>query len=273
MDAFLDFETGDLRVVNLVAGPRLEEVTISTFDNVNGTIDFDAFTLDVVPPTNEFLLATVTFVATKPFASTQIDVHQGFPRVTAAAFGGNPVPLRSLAGLELARLVEAATSITPVLFEPGGNTRLDLSIFGPPTNITMEPPTPSNNPRPSFTWGPPLTGDVVSYEVRIIPDMVSLRDIGDVTSFTPGTGDFPGPGIPDGLHTFQIRSVGSGDRKNAIGSLDFLVDTRFNGGQSPEVRLIPRIPGRPNASYQAQVILVHLISSNEGDECAPRNAA
>ena len=143
--------------------------------------------------------------------------------------------LRSLAGLELARLVRAVTEIEteltkevkPVLFEVGGTTILNLAIFAPPRNIDIAPASPSNDPRPTFTWTPPatgdFTGDVVGFEVRIVPDQTAFKDVGNVTSFTPGISDFPDPGIPDGPHTFQVRAVGTEDRKDAVGSLDFVI--------------------------------------------------
>ena len=70
-----------------------------------------------------------------------------------------------------------------------------------------------------------MTGEAQSFEVRIIPDQQTFRDIGNVTTFTPGTADFPDPGLADGFHTFQVRAVGTGDRKDAIGSLDFTILT------------------------------------------------
>ena len=124
-----------------------------------------------------------------------------------------------------AALVQAATNPAVVLFEIGGSTKVNLSIFGPPTNIRCEV-TPgtgcislenfSNNPRPTFTWGPPATGDVVSFEARI--DQDAFVDIGNVTTFI-------GDAVADGPHTFRVRAVGTGDRKDAVGSLDFFIDT------------------------------------------------
>ena len=103
-------------------------------------------------------------------------------------------------------------------FAPGF-TVLDLAIFGPPTGLTIDPPSPTDDRLPTFTWDPP-PGDVVSFEVRIPPDQQEFKDVGNVTSFIPTTSDFP-EGIREGPHTFQVRAVGGGDRKDAIGSLDF----------------------------------------------------
>ena len=106
-----------------------------------------------------------------------------------------------------------------------GAKDLDLAIFGPPTNITVDPPSPTNNPRPTFRWDAPPTGgisdDIASYEIRILPDQADFStSVGaDVTSFTPDSD------IADGSHTFQVRAVGNGDRKDAIGSAEFIIVT------------------------------------------------
>ena len=104
-----------------------------------------------------------------------------------------------------------------------GFTVLDLNIFGPPTGLAIAPPSPTDERFPTFTWTPP-NGDVVSFEVRILPDQQEFKDVGNVTSFTPTTTDFP-EGVPEGPHTFQVRAVGGVGRKDAIGSLDFLIRT------------------------------------------------
>ena len=54
---------------------------------------------------------------------------------------------------------------------------------------------------------------------------MAFKDIGNVITFTPVTGDFADPPNPDGAHTFQVRAIGSGDRGDAIGSKDFVIDT------------------------------------------------
>ena len=233
VDVFLDFSNGNLEIGDITAGATLENVLSSSFDNTTSTIEYRA-TTSQTPPIAEFVLATVTFIPTTPAATTDVDFHQLSPRATTAKFQGASV-LRSLAGLELARLVRAVTEIEteltkevkPVLFEVGGTTILNLAIFGPPRNIDIAPASPSNDPRPTFTWTPPatgdFTGDVVGFEVRIVPDQTAFKDVGNVTSFTPGISDFPDPGIPDGPHTSQVRAVGTEDRKDAVGSLDFVI--------------------------------------------------
>ena len=202
----------------------------SSADNTEGTLDYEAATTAPFPPITDFLLATPTFKLKRAVDVTDI----GFdPTKTAALRSGGGV-LKGLADLRLsgmapANLVEAATSIAPIRFQQRGNTRLDLSIFGPPGDIKIQPQTPTNIGRPTFTWLSPgtdsVTGEVVSFEVRIFPDQLEFKSIpGGVTSFTPSTSDFPDPGIPEGPHTFQVRAVGSGDRQDTLGSLEFVID-------------------------------------------------
>ena len=235
VEVFLDFNSGDLEVKGFEPGATLANVIISTSDNTKGTIDYKA-TGD--PTTSEFILARVTMIPKSPVAKTDVDFHERDPndpqdiRGTRALDGATEV-LRSVAGLELVRIVEAETEIEtdttrevgPVFFERGGRTAgLKLSIFGPPTDIRTQPDTRSRNPRPTFVWTSPpadsVTGPVLSFEVRIFPDQLSFVGAGNLTTFTPSTD------IAGGLHTFQVRAVGTGDRKDAIGSVDFfIIDT------------------------------------------------
>ena len=61
VDAFLDFDTGDLKALSIAAGVTLEVmVTADADSNDQGTIDYSAFTLGT-PPTQPFVLAVVTF--------------------------------------------------------------------------------------------------------------------------------------------------------------------------------------------------------------------
>ena len=224
---FLNFSTGDLEVVDITPGTTLETLSI-TYDNTKGTIDYAAFTPQT-PPTAEFVLATVALKPERPVRKTAIVFNQDYPRKADVSFGAISV-LRSLAGLELVGLVQAATSITPVLYKPLTLTNLNLSIFGPPTNIRCKvaldtdcaaPENFSKNPMPTFTWTPPtgddVTGPVVSFEVRIVPDQAAFTSAGNTTIFTHAIA------IPEGPHTFQVRAVGAGDRQDAVGSLDFFI--------------------------------------------------
>ena len=224
MEVFLDFNTGDLEVTRIESGERLTDVLENSFNTADGTINYRARTgVSELPRASEFVLATVTIVPKSPVAKTDIDFHQEGSRETTAIFETGAV-LKTIAGLELVRLVEAAVSPTLVTFERGGRKAgLKLSIFGSPTDIGINPSSPSNNSRPTFTWTSPpadsVTGPVLSFEVRLSPDQLSFTDVGNVTTITPVTE------ISDGPHTFQVRAVGSGDRKDAIGRLDFIIDT------------------------------------------------
>ena len=222
---FLDFKTGDLEVQNIEPGTILADVIQSSADNVAGTLDYKAKTAQgVLARTTQFVLATLTFVPKLPASTTSVDFHREGLRETIAVQGATP-RLGRLVGLELVRAVKAATSITPVLFEEAGNTSLNLSIFGSPRNIRLSGDSPSTNPRPTFTWTAPtgdsVTGPVILYEARILlPGVAPFQVVtGGVTTFT-ASGD-----VPDGPHIFQVRAVGTGDRKDAIGSLDFTIIT------------------------------------------------
>ena len=112
-------------------------------------------------------------------------------------------------------------SVRPVLFEIGGVDQVDLYIFGPPENVRLDPNDPVGELRPTFLWESPNTGgipdaanDVISYQVRILPEELAFTDIGNTTSFTPTTD------LTFGIHTFQVRAVGTGDRPDAVATLD-----------------------------------------------------
>ena len=133
-------------------------------------------------------------------------------------------------------LVQAATSVTPGLlcddpgpavgdlcFKSGERTRVDLSIFGAPTEITVTPSVVAEGQNytvalPTFTWVDP-PGDVRSYEVRILLEEADFADNGLVSRFAPQDGLSQGP------HTFEVRAVGESGRKGVIGFLEFFVDT------------------------------------------------
>ena len=116
---FLGFDPTFLQVESIGAGSVLDNVLLNTFDNGAGTIDFSATTAGGAP-TTEFVLATVTVTPTVPTTKTSIDFSFVPPRLTEAAFGGGSV-LKSVAGLEMVRLVRAETVPPQVLF--GGGVR------------------------------------------------------------------------------------------------------------------------------------------------------
>ena len=184
---------------------------------------------------------------------TSVSFSTTSSRKTAAEAPGGAAVLRSVAGLDLEDVVvravteietEVSRPIGPVFFESGASTRVNLAIFGAPRNLDEKPDTPSNDPRPSFTWDPPgtsdLTGEVIRYEVRIIPgqqQFITGDSLGNPITATTFTPDFD---VSDGPSTFQVRAVGTGDRKDAIASLDFFIDTEP--------------PGAPNAGQKVNEV-------------------
>ena len=143
---------------------------------------------------------------------------------------------QELAAQAILTFVESGDVTTSVEFQAGDATNLDLSIFGPPQDIDVTPKTNGNTTnvsRPIFTWSPPSTGIVESYDVRILAQGSAgdgFVNIGD-SPFQP-TGD-----LTDGNFIFQVRAIGSGNRKDAVGFLSFSVTTEPSMG--PPILLSP----------------------------------
>ena len=114
VDAFLNFDPGFAQVSAILPGATLENVTLSTFDNVLGTVDYSADTSGAAP-TAEFVLATVTLTPTTPTASTEVSFNLDLPRKSDAIFGPVSV-LKSVSSLDLRRVVETETSPDSTIF-------------------------------------------------------------------------------------------------------------------------------------------------------------
>ena len=178
VDAFLDFDTGDMTLANPVsaAGTAMELVLTGDSDNENGTVNYAALTLGG-PPISEFDLAVVGASFTGDLAGLagmQILFHcfdgtgdliadedctPPFPRNTQGAFEGASVPVRLV----------PLTTLTP--FPPGVLENLKKTM-------------PSNDNTPTFQWDPPL-----------------IRPVAGINSFVvsiTGTGDNPGPSVVAG---------------------------------------------------------------------------
>ena len=93
-----------------------------------------------------------------------------------------------------------------------------------PEDLTMDPPSPTNDDTPIFSWDP--VPEAHSYEVRL--DAEDYLDIGDTTGY----------GVPvpllDGSHTFEVRTVDGSGNKSPAAALEFVVDT-----------VAPSAPGTP----------------------------
>ena len=248
--AYLNFDPTLLDVVSITPGPTLTSVGASSVDNTQGTL---AFVATGGAATGDFTLAVVNFRSKGPVKETSVSFNTASPRKTGSEAPGGAAVLRSVAGVDLEDVVvravteietEVSKRIGPVFFEAGGLTRVNLAIFGVPRNLDVKPDSPSNDPRPTFTWDSPgtsdLTRDVIRYEVRIIPgqqQFITADSLGNPITATTFTPDFD---VPDGLSTFQVRAVGTGDRKDAIASLDFFIDTLA--------------PGAPNAGQKVNEV-------------------
>ncbi|MDY6893302.1 MAG: cohesin domain-containing protein, partial [Chloroflexota bacterium] len=95
--ASIDFDTTKLAVVSIVPGGVLGDVWESTFDNIEGTVDFDAMA-GVFDPnaTEDFILATVEFEAQAETPGTPLSFAFVHPerqgnRQTAAVLQGSSV--------------------------------------------------------------------------------------------------------------------------------------------------------------------------------------
>ena len=231
INVFLNFDPLALQVASLTTGDgKFDQIIASTSDNQAGTIDISASNTPGVAV--EALLATITFTPTAPVSSTDVGFDGVFPRETKAEFGGNSVH-GNLSGVELVRFVQAVTevgrfpttrSVRPVRYEIGGVDQVNLYVFGPPNTLRLDPNNLAGDLTPTFLWDSPNTGgipdaanDVVSYQVRILPEELTFKDIGNTTTFTP-TGD-----LTPGIVNFQVRAVGTGGRPDAVATLQVVI--------------------------------------------------
>ncbi len=120
--AFLDFNTGDLEVLNVTPGSTLEKVLPTVlFDNIAGTVDFNATTLGA-PPTGDFVLAEVTFRARKP---------KGLEQLTTVRFS-ETFPRRTEAQAQQLFLTRFLSSADFTVLSPAVDLRLGLQLDGLP---------------------------------------------------------------------------------------------------------------------------------------------
>ena len=199
---------------------RVESLSTGDSDNQAGTVHISA-AVDV-----EALLATITFIPTGPQDATEVVFN-----VETAATAGSTDVTGNLFGMELVRMVQAITHVgglvrfvRPVIFIIPGVDDVNLYIFGPPENLRLDASDPVGDPRPTLLWDSPTVGgipdvadDVLSYQVRILPEDLLFSDIGNTISFTPDND------LAAGVHNFQVRAVGVDGRVDAIATLEFTV--------------------------------------------------
>jgi predicted GH43/DUF377 family glycosyl hydrolase len=89
-EAHLDFDPNKFQVSSIASGGVLPLVLQNTYDNVAGTVDFSAGTLNSTP-SGTFPLAYVTFVPVGTSTGTNISFHILLPRESNVVYGGASV--------------------------------------------------------------------------------------------------------------------------------------------------------------------------------------
>ena len=153
-EAHINFDPALVEVSSVSPGNTLGTVSVNTFDNSLGTLDYVA---EGGPTSGDFTLATVNFNAKVPVKETSISFNTGTPRRTAVEDPGGGAVLRGVSGLDLEDVVVRAVTeiadgisrtIAPVFFEVGGLTRVNLAIFGAPGTWTLSPTAHPTIPDP-----------------------------------------------------------------------------------------------------------------------------
>ena len=92
IDVYLDFDPAYLRIVSVIAGTDLSNVTQNLTDNTLGTFGFTGAPLSGPGPSGNFTVVSLTFQALKATANTTaINFHTQQPRKTMAFSGQNVV--------------------------------------------------------------------------------------------------------------------------------------------------------------------------------------
>lgn len=85
---YLNFDATVIEVVDIVEGATLPELEVSNFDNQAGHINFVAAYAGNPPPSQDFVLATVTFRAIAAEAQSILLFNDSAPRQTAIFYNG-----------------------------------------------------------------------------------------------------------------------------------------------------------------------------------------
>jgi hypothetical protein len=90
--AFIDFDPDYLAVQSITDGGTLTDFVVSDYDNVIGTVDYNAGTLTQPWPSGTFTVATIKFKAMNPDGNISLNFSTTFPRESYADFGGQSKP-------------------------------------------------------------------------------------------------------------------------------------------------------------------------------------
>jgi len=129
--AFIDFDPNYLEVQSVTDGGTLTDFVVSNYDNVAGTIDYNAGTFTQPLPSGTFTMATIKFKAINPDGNISLNFSTTFPRESYADFGGDS-KLRGLHGTTITIIGESAPD--------NENTPSELPLDNP-----EEPDTDSNS--------------------------------------------------------------------------------------------------------------------------------
>jgi len=105
--AFIDFDPDYLEVQSVTDGGTLTDFVVSDYDNVAGTIDYNAGTFTQPLPSDTFTVATITFKAINPDGNISLNFSTTFPRESDSDFGGES-ELRGLHGTTITIIGESA---------------------------------------------------------------------------------------------------------------------------------------------------------------------
>lgn len=86
--AFIDFDPAYLEVQSVTDGGTLTNFVVSDYDNVAGTIDYNAGTFTQPLPSGTFTVAIIEFKAMSPDGNVSLNFSVAFPRESYADFGG-----------------------------------------------------------------------------------------------------------------------------------------------------------------------------------------
>ena len=201
VDALLDFDPETLEVLGITrTGDILpDQVTLSRFDNVAGTIEFSALTTTGIFSTGD--IAIVTFKARQATQSLNVGFHEEDVRRTEAAFQGASV-LRKLIGFPVEVVLE------PRLSGSVGNFNVDLLIVVRPNGNRVSTVSAFLD----FNAGALVSGDLISIRSGDVLADVITGDFDNVT----GTADFSATNFrPPATTKFVLATVNllfTGDR-------------------------------------------------------------